>query len=221
MGLIKLIPPPLRATYLTLRGIPYTKGYQESFDENYEEKSKKYIEYQSVVKRKHKIETTLKQEKGLARKTREQEEKLVEAFKREKYPFQNPGIFLNPYGRSPLCAYVMFYTEEECRVRFRVEGKTEDTSVADEVKGFYCWHRVPVYGLYAGIENKVLLELIDKDGQVIDRNEIKIKTAPLTDVMEDAVRVEKRSAPSSMKLILVAGKSTTYPAAFDQNGDIR
>lgn len=221
MNTIRFIPPPLRAGYLTLRGIPFTKGYDKSFDKDYEKKSKDYIKYQSVKKDKIRIESDIRMEKGLAMKTREREQELVRMFKEEKYSFESPGIFLNPYGMTPLCAYLFFYTENECSVRFCVEGRTKDTCITDWVKRPCKWHRIPVYGLYPGKENKVFLELVDTDGKVIDKNQVRIETAPLKKVMEDAVRIEQKKAESAMKLIFVAGKSTTYPMAFDTNGDIR
>lgn len=221
MGIMRFIPPSLRARYMAEKGIPFTKGYEESFDEGYEKKSKDYERYQSVVKNDYRIESDIEMQKGLSVKTKEREQELTELFKKEKYSFEEPGIFLNPYNMSPLCAYVFFYTENECSVRFCVEGKTPDTSITDHVKGICKWHRVPVYGLYPGKENTVYLELIDSEGKVIQKKEIKIKTKPLPDFMNDMVRVEKKTVSSSMKLIFVAGKSTTFPIAFDENGDIR
>lgn len=221
MGIMRFIPPSLRARYMAEKGIPFTKGYEESFDEGYEKKSKDYERYQSVVKNNYRIESDIEIQKGLSVKTREREQELTELFKKEKYSFEEPGIFLNPYNMSPLCAYVFFYTEKECSVRFCVEGKTADTCITDHVKGNCKWHRVPVYGLYPGKENTVFLELIDPEGKVIQKKEIKIKTKPLPDFMNDMVRVEKKTVSSSMKLIFVAGKSTTFPIAFDENGDIR
>lgn len=221
MNIIKFIPRPFRAGYLTLRGIPFTKGYEERFDEDYEKKSKDHMRYQSVRKNRFRIESDIEIEKGLAVKTREREAELVRMFEEQKYSFESPGIFLDPYGMTPLCAYVFFYTEYECSVTFCVEGKTKDTCITERVKRPCKWHRVPVYGLYPGRENTVFFELVDIDGRVIGKKEITIRTKQLSKAMEDAVRVEKRKAASAMKLIFVAGKSTTYPMAFDENGDIR
>ena len=38
MGIMRFIPPSLRARYMAEKGIPFTKGYEESFDEGYEKK---------------------------------------------------------------------------------------------------------------------------------------------------------------------------------------
>lgn len=221
MGIMRFIPPSLRAGYMTMRGIPFTRGYEERFDRDYERKSQDYLRYQSVKKNKIQIESDIEMHKGLAVKTREREQELLQMLKTERYSFDEPGIFLNPYGMTPLCAYILFYTEKEYSVRFCVEGKTKETCISDHVKGVCKWHRVPVYGLYPETDNTVFLELIDRDGKVAEKNEIHIQTKQLPVSTKDMVRVEKKTAPTSMKLIFVAGKSTIYPMAFDENGDIR
>jgi len=72
-------------------------------------------------------------------------------------------VILNPYGRTPLCAYVMFWTEEPCAVQFTVKGKTKEADICEKIVTLENWHRVPVYGLYPEMENEVKLEMIDKN----------------------------------------------------------
>lgn len=48
-----------------------------------------------------------------------------------------------------------------------------------------------------------------------------IRTDKLPDTMNDLVRGKKKTVDSAMKLILAVGKSMPYPAAFDEQGDIR
>lgn len=221
MAIMKFIPPSLRVGYMSMRKIPFTRGYEESFDKDYKTKSKDYIRYQSVEKHNIQIETNIKREIGLAEKTREKEKELTERLKTEHYSFKEPGIVLNPYGLTPLCAYVLFTTETEYGVRFQVEGKTKETTISDTVSKPCKVHRVPIYGLYPAANNPVRLELIDKEGNTVETNTIYIQTEALPDDMQDLVRVEKKTVPSSMKLIFVAGKSTPFPMAFDEKGEIR
>lgn len=221
MNALRFIPPSLRPMYLNKRGIPFTKGYHEKYDKDYDVKSKDWQRYQSVEKKKYRIESEIETVPGLAVDTRQREKEIIETLKKEKYPFEKPGVMLNPYGRSPLCAYILFYTEKECRVRFCVEGKTPEANITDLVRGACKWHRVPVYGLYPGIENTVYLELIDSQDKIEAKTQVKIQTKPLPDFMDDMIRVEKKTAPSAMKLIFVGGKSTPFPIAFDEFGDIR
>lgn len=221
MGMLKLLPPSLRLIYLNNRGIPFTKGYKEAFDRDYKEKSGDWMRYQSVERNKYRIESDIETEKGLAVKTREREMEISQTFEKEKYSFESPRVILNPYDIAPLCAYILFYTEKECKVRFCVKGRTPDMDITDYVDVACKWHRVPVYGLYADMENTVTVELLDSRNSVIDETEVKIQTGPLPQSLEDLVRIEKKEAPSAMKLILVAGKSMNFPAAFDENGDVR
>lgn len=221
MDKIKLVPKKWRPIYMNKLGIPFTKGYKREFDLGYETKSKEWLAAQSVHRNEYQIETDIEREQGLAVRTREREQEICQTFSEEKYPFEEPGVMLDPYGMTPLCAYVLFYTKEECRVRFHVRGKTPDASITSLVKKPCKWHRVPVYGLYPDMENIVSLELLDGQDKVTAKNEVCIRTKPLMKYLEDAVRVEKKTERSSMKLILVAGKSTSYPIAFDENGDIR
>ncbi len=222
MGIMRFIPRSLRPMYMSKRGIPFTKGYKSRFDEDYEEKSREWKRSQSIEKKKNVIESDeIKIEKGLAVRTRERDQMISEEFRREKYSFENPRVLLDPYEMTPLCAYILFYTEEECRVRFLVKGKTPEANLTDCVDGACKWHRVPVYGLYPDMENTVCLELLDEQDRIVAEQEVHITTNPLPASMEDMMRIEKKEKRSAMKLIFVAGKSMPYPTAFDEFGDIR
>lgn len=221
MNILNLVPSSLRVTYMQKRGIPFTKGYKKRFDNDYDRKSKEWQKFQSVTKFNYNIETDIERKKGLAVSTKERELEITEMFRKDKYSFENLKVLLNPYGLTPLCAYILFYTEEEYRVRFSVLGKTPEATITNVISAACKWHRVPVYGLYPDMENTVVLELLDETETVIKKKEVTIKTEPLTSFADDIVRVEKKKVPSSMKLIFVAGKSTSYPIAFDEFGDVR
>ncbi len=207
--------------YMKTRGIPFTKGYDPEFDLNYKEKSQEWKRDQAVERKTYSIESDIEMTQGLALMTKQREREIAELFEKEKYSFEEPGVLLDPYGMTPLCAYVLFYTEQKRQVRFHVKGKVPEASVTEHIKRACRWHRVPVYGLYSDMENIVSLEILDEQNKVIAEKEIRIKTEPLSQFAEDVVRVQKKTVPSSMKLILVAGKSTSYPVAFDEYGDIR
>ena len=220
MGLSKLIPQSMRPFYYHKRGIPFTKGYDAKFDVDYGKKSREWERAQSVVRKNNRIESEIETEKGLAVQTRERELEIVQKMREERYSFEEPCVLLNPYGLAPLCAYILFYTEEECKVRFCVRGKTAEADISDVVRKECKWHRVPVYGLYPGMKNTVILTLLDGQNKTIAERELTIETEQLPEYADDLVRVEKKTAPSAIKLILVAGKSTSYPVAFDECGEI-
>lgn len=199
----------------------YEKGYRAKFDQGYEKEKDSYQRYQSVIKRKIEVESDIAYEKGLAVESRERDQELTKQLKENKYLFEEPCVILNPYGRTPLCAYVMFWTEEPCAVQFTVKGKTKEADICEKIVTLENWHRVPVYGLYPEMENEVKLEMIDKSGTVIAEKKLMILTDKLPDSMNDLVQVKKKTEKSAMKLILAVGKSMPYPAAFDEQGDIR
>lgn len=199
----------------------YEKGYRDEFDQRYEKEKDSYQRYQSVIKRKIEVESDITYEKGLAVESRERDQELTKQLKENKYLFEEPCVILNPYGRTPLCAYVMFWTEEPCAVQFTVKGKTKEADICEKIVTLENWHRVPVYGLYPEMENEVKLEMIDKNGTVIAEKKLMILTDKLPDSMNDLVQVKKKTEKSAMKLILAVGKSMPYPAAFDEQGDIR
>ena len=199
----------------------YEKGYRDEFDQGYEKEKDSYQRYQSVIKRKIEVESDIAYEKGLAVESRERDQELTKQLKENKYLFEEPCVILNPYGRTPLCAYVMFWTEEPCAVQFTVKGKTKEADICEKIVTLENWHRVPVYGLYPEMENEVKLEIIDKNETVIAEKKLMILTDKLPDSMNDLVQVKKKTEKSAMKLILAVGKSMPYPAAFDEQGDIR
>ena len=144
----------------------------------------------------------------------------LQAEQENGYSWEEPMVIQNPYQISPLTAVIIFDTKEECAVRFTVKGKTEAADISGEVDAALS-HRIPVIGLYPGMENTVVLELLDDSGKVTDSQEISITTDGLPDKLNDAVEPVKTSGESAFDLTMVYGQQTTYPFAYDCMGDIR
>jgi len=138
----------------------------------------------------------------------------------ENYSFDVPMVILNPFGNSPLTALVLFKTDEEYSVRVTVKGNTEVTDVIGTV-GAATYHRVPVIGLYPEKNNTVILELIDKENNVIATKSLSIQTDPLPKSMQDLVKVVKYTKPSAYGMLVVSGFGNPRPFAFDTEGNIR
>ncbi|WP_343210329.1 aryl-sulfate sulfotransferase [Anaerolentibacter hominis] len=169
----------------------------------------------SVVK-----ETTVPVEESIAVVHQKTDDQLQAMAESGDYTFEEPIVIQDPYQNSPLSAVVIFKTDKECRVRFTVPGDTPEDDVSGEtVSGTV--HRVPVIGLYPGRENKVLLELLDKDGKTSDKKEVLIQTDPLPKAFDNIVRVEKKTAVSAYPLTEVSGQNTPYPFAYDSSGNVR
>lgn len=136
------------------------------------------------------------------------------------YTWEKPLIVTNPYGNSPLTAYILFYTEDSCKVSVTVKGKTKATNVSGTVKRAK-YHRVPVVGLYPNKENEVTLSCLDSKGKKLRSQTVRIRTSALPEKLKDVIRVEKKTKKSAYGLTIISGFSTKYPFAYDEEGDVR
>lgn len=138
-----------------------------------------------------------------------------------QYTIEEPYIIQNPYGNSPLTAYVIFYTDEPCSVTVTVKGKLRSADITRTVNEVTRYHRVPVAGLYPKKNNRVLLTLNDESGTVIGTRKLRIRTEKLPKLVRNAVSVERSREIPSNELTEISGFNTKYPLAFDAQGDIR
>lgn len=105
---------------------------------------------------------------------------------------------MNPYGNSPLSAYILFETKDACKVTMTVVGKTKETDITAEFEKTKK-HRIPVVGLYPNAKNKVHLSCVDKNGKKKTKTVI-IQTKELPKELKDAVKVEKKGKASAYAL---------------------
>ena len=215
-------------TYLVLTGQESVYGAQVRNKPSYGyygQKVKASMELENPVSIKENdasaenLETTIPEEKTMVAASVEIDKQLA-AEQENGYSWEEPMVIQNPYQVSPLSAVVLFDTPEEYAVRFTVKGKTEAADISGEVDAAVS-HRVPIIGLYPAMENRVVLELLDEAGEVVDSQEIKITTDALPAKLTDAIEPVKTSGESAYELTVVSGLSTTYPFAYDCMGDIR
>ena len=122
------------------------------------------------------------------------------------YTIDNPCIILNPYDISPLTALILFETEKEVNITITIVGKNEDTTYQNTFEKSKK-HYIPVYGLYADYENKVIVSYENIKKEYI------IKTNPLpNDLM-----IKAENSVDSLTFI----SDDNYSYAVDQNGDVR
>ncbi len=135
-------------------------------------------------------------------------------FESEGYTLENPNVILNPYGNSPLTALVIFETDDEEEVSITIKGKDELSTYEHTFdKGKV--HYIPVYGLYAGTINDVLIKAGD------DENTLKIKTDDLPDDFIIPTSVTKDESKLTNDLYFFTPSSSGYTCAYDVNGDVR
>lgn len=166
------------------------------------------------------IDTTIPSEDTLVKTTYEIDAQVEEELNSGNYTFEEPMVILNPYKISPLTGLVLFQTEEEVGVRITVKGKTEAADIMGEVEASTS-HRVPIVGLYPSMENTVVLELLDKNNQVIATKELKVPTSGLPEEFENMIEPVKTSGESAFGLTMLYGQQCLYPFAYDSAGDIR
>lgn len=123
------------------------------------------------------------------------------------YSIDNPNVIINPYGNSPLTALVMFETEQYSEVKITIiskDGNSDISYVFDKNK----YHMIPIYGLYADYNNKIIIESEGKE------NVIYINTSKLPD---DFIKLDLLSDKNNNFMFY----NSNYPYAIDNSGEVR
>ena len=141
-----------------------------------------------------------------------------ENFKIEGYTIDNPNIILNPYGNSPLSALVIFETENEVAPKVTIKGDDKLSTFTHEFEEGK-EHYLPIYGLYADRENKIVIEY-EENGKEINKT-IKIKTDKLPEDMALPTEVNAKKSKLTNDLYFFTPSSSGYTMAYDVNGDVR
>ena len=142
------------------------------------------------------------------------EYEIEKKFKVNGYTLDNPNIILNPYGNSPLTALVLFETEKELDVKVTITGKdklTTYTHTFSKTKEHY----LPIYGLYADSNNKIIIECGN------NKKEIYIQTEKLPENMILPTSIKANKIKLTNDLYFYTPSSSGYTVAYDVNGDIR
>lgn len=105
--------------------------------------------------------------KEVIKEIKKTDDEINEKFYEDTYTYDNPFVVVNPYGNSPLSAYVLFTTDEPTQITYTVEGKTKDTEYSYTIKEYSVRHEIPLMGLYAGQVNNVKLEVKNENGEVL------------------------------------------------------
>ena len=142
------------------------------------------------------------------------EYEIEKKFKVNGYTLDNPNIILNPYGNSPLTALVLFETEKELDVKVTITGKdklTTYTHTFSKTKEHY----LPIYGLYADSNNKIIIECGN------NKKEIYIQTEKLPENMILPTSIKANKIKLTNDLYFYTPSSSGYTVAYDVNGEVR
>lgn len=135
------------------------------------------------------------------------------------YTFQHILVVPNPYDLVKQSALLLFNSSKERKVRYRVIGDTPEADFVGETD-FTTRHRVPIMGLYLKRSNKVELELIDREENVVKRRMLRIYVSETPRKIKDVIGTADNKKMTHFPFILVNGVSFN-PLAVDCNGDIR
>lgn len=142
------------------------------------------------------------------------EYEIEKKFKVNGYTLDNPNIILNPYGNSPLTALVLFETEQGLDVKVTITGKdklTTYTHTFSKTKEHY----LPIYGLYADSNNKIIIECGN------NKKEIYIQTEKLPENMILPTSIKANKSKLTNDLYFYTPSSSGYTVAYDVNGEVR
>ena len=128
--------------------------------------------------------------------------------------FDNPRIIVNPYKISPLTALVMFKTNDSTIVNITVVGKDEKTTLTHSFSSTK-EHYIPIYGLYAGTTNKVIISMNGKE------KVLEITTDQLPEDLNKATTTISEIEELDNSFYFVTPSSDGYTAAYDIYGDVR
>lgn len=139
-------------------------------------------------------------------------------FKTKGYTIENPNVIVDPYGISPLTALVLFETEDKVSPKVTITGKDELTTYTHTFS-LSKKHELPIYGLYADQENKVVIEY-EEEGETVSK-ELSIQTDKLPENMILKASVSKKTEKLTNDLYFYTPSSIGYTTAYDVNGDVR
>lgn len=136
------------------------------------------------------------------------------SFKSGGYTIDKPNVIVNPYGNSPLSALVVFETKDKVKSKVTIVGEDSLSTFSHEFKSSTV-HYLPIYGLYAGKKNKIIIECGSFSKTLY------IKTSKLPDDFVLSTSVSGDKSKLSNDLYFFTPSSGGYTCAYDVNGDVR
>lgn len=135
------------------------------------------------------------------------------------YTFQHILVVPNPYDVVKQSALLLFNSSKQAKIRYRVLGDTPEVDFVAETE-YTTRHRVPVIGLYLKRSNKVELEMIDLEGNVVKRRMLRIYVSERPKRLE-GIKMEKAGKNLPYFPYIMINSVSGHPFAVDRNGDIR
>lgn len=138
---------------------------------------------------------------------------------RHTYTFQHILVIPNPYDLVKQSALLLFNSSKETKIRYRVIGDTPEADFTAETE-YTTRHRVPVLGLYLERNNRVELEMLDTNGDVVKRRMLRLYVSDTPQRLKKIEIQQQDKELSHFPFIMLNGASYS-PFAIDRNGAIR
>lgn len=148
----------------------------------------------------------------------EEQYKKEKELKTKNLTIDHAKVVLDPYGNSPLTALVLFETDSEISPKVTIVGKDELTTYTHTFEKSKK-HQLPIYGLYADYQNKVIIEY-EEEGETV-KKEFQIKTEKLPENMPLPTSISHKKEKLTNDLYFYTPSSIGYTCAYDVNGDVR
>ena len=131
--------------------------------------------------------------------------------------YPNMICISNPYRFAPLTAMLLFRSNEIYRVEYEIQGRGKTKTYKGETKADKR-HRVPIIGLYPGI-NKIKVRLIDEKGDLCEERVMLLGTKAVPENVKNMITNKQFSNSSAYSHIFITG-GLDVPFAFDNHCDI-
>ncbi len=149
----------------------------------------------------------------------EKDNEIKNNLEKNKYSLKDAGIYINPYGTSPLSAMITFYTDTEESVEVTIKGKNnKDIKLDYNEKNTY--HYIPIFGLYADGETEVNVKLSNGKSKTFKIKTNKIEKEELkSNIANEEKGIYFITSPLSMDTMGVDayGKLRWYSEQFYHN----
>lgn len=144
------------------------------------------------------------------------EKDFLQRFEEEQPQLENAHVIVNPYLINPLCALILFKTEDEVEATMTLHGKYNKRESLEHSFERATSHAIPIIGLYDKFENKVTLTLSTGESKTFVIN---TEQLPENVCRCLSIRTSIDYFDGNFMFLTPAGKN--LPTAYDYKGNIR
>ncbi len=172
-----------------------------------------------LVEKGKNVHSALRKDIPLAIRTQIREYAFEKILDDGMYNFKHILVVPNPYGASFQTVMLLFVTKEEVACRYTIfDENGEEAFSAEDIIGTR--HRVPIMLLFPEKTNKLKLELLNRDREVVKERPLTIYVREVPDRVRDIFKPADMSGKSSVPYTLINGTNFN-PIAIDENLNIR